>query len=110
MAHYLSIYLGIHWQLYTKKILNQHSKTLINNKIDLKTKTNIYTYVYNVILYNTVRLYKDADINIDAILQMMFFILENDHFVFNGQPYTPITGTEIGSEVSRNYACTYLGV
>lgn len=51
----------------------------------------------------------DADINTDAVLQMMDFILENNNFEFNGQHYTQIDGTAIGSKLGRNYACTYLG-
>ena len=40
---------------------------------------------------------------------MMDFILENNNFEFNGQHYTQIDGTAIGSKLGRNYACTYLG-
>ena len=38
----------------------------------------------------------DADINTDAVLQMMDFILENNKFEFNGQHYTQIDETAIG--------------
>ena len=35
--------------------------------------------------------------------------ITSNNFEFNGQHYTQIDGTAIGSKLGRNYACTYLG-
>ena len=62
-----------------------------------------------IVVQSTLQESNDADINTDSVLQMMYFILENNNFEFNGQHYTQIDGTAIGSKLGRNYACTYLG-
>lgn len=52
---------------------------------------------------------EDTDTDIQVILRLMDFVLENNLFSFNGKKYIQTQGTAIGSKLGRNYACTYLG-
>ena len=51
----------------------------------------------------------DTNTDLDEILRMMNFTLENNFFKFDGKNFLQTEGTALGSKLGCNYACTYLG-
>ncbi len=51
----------------------------------------------------------NQDIKTSAVLDMITAVLQNNVLGYGGTQYIQKDGTAIGSNLGKNYACTYLG-